>query len=43
MNYEYIGGTIHYLAKGLDSGPIIDLVFPNLNNCENALILQQKS
>ena len=43
MNYEYIGGTIHFLAKGLDSGPIIDLVFPNLNNCENAFDFTMKS
>jgi hypothetical protein len=25
---EYIGATIHYLSKGLDSGPIISHVFP---------------
>lgn len=43
MNYEYVGGTIHFLAKGLDSGPIIDVIFPNLNNCDSPFDFTMKS
>lgn len=32
--YEYIGGTIHKLSRGLDSGPILQHALPPLRHCD---------